>query len=93
MLADCLTKASAKPDALIQTVSTGNILNVDKHQSFRELMKSKHKAYIIEHDGESFSSISGWLVQNIDNAREIQTFLAFPVRQQIANYLSTSYSC
>ena len=90
-LADCLTKASAKPEALIEAVRAGTIVNVDKHQSFRELMKSKHKAYVVENDDE-FSSLVAWLVQNVKDAREIQTFLAIPVRQQIASYLSTSSS-
>ena len=88
-LADCLTKASAKPDALIEAVRTGTIVNVDKHQSFRELMRSKHKAYAVENDDES-TSLVAWLVHNIKDAREIQTFLTFPVRQQIASYLSMS---
>ena len=90
-MADCLTKSSAKPTALIRTLETGNILNVDKHPSFRELIKSRHKAYVIE-NGDMNSSLIAWLVQNVPDAREIQTFLAIPVRQQMANYLAFSNS-
>ena len=46
MLADCLTKSSAKPDALIQTISNGKLPNCDKHPPFRELIKNRHKAYL-----------------------------------------------
>ena len=31
MLADCLTKSSAKPDALIQCIAKGALPNCDKH--------------------------------------------------------------
>ena len=90
-MADRLTKASAKSTALVRTVETGNILNVDKHPSFRELIKSKYKAYVIEHD-DTDSSLISWLVQNVPDAREIKTFLAIPVWQQISNYLAFSNS-
>ena len=90
-MADCLTKASAKPNALIKTVETGNIPNVDKHPPFRELMKTKHKAYAVEHDDMSHSFIS-WIVHNIKDVREVLTFFAIPVRQQITSYLAFSNS-
>ena len=32
-MSDCLTKASAKPDALIKAVNTGCLPNIDKHRS------------------------------------------------------------
>ena len=60
-LADCLTKASARPDALLQAVSTGIIQNVDKHKSFRKLMQTKHKAY-------EASSLIAWMVKNLKDA-------------------------
>ena len=90
-MADCLTKASAKPNALIKTVETGNILNVDKHPSFRELVKTKHKAYAIENDDMSPSLIA-WIVHNISDVREVLTFFTIPVRHQISTYLAFSNS-
>ena len=63
---------------------------MDKHKSFREQMKSKHKAYAVEQDSE-FSLLVAWIVKNLKDAREIQTFLATPVRQQIASYLAMSH--
>ena len=34
-LSDCLTKASAKADALVKAVSTGVLSNLDLHPPFR----------------------------------------------------------
>ena len=45
MLADCLTKHSAKPDVLITAVDTGILPNVDASPSFRTMIK--HKAYVV----------------------------------------------
>ena len=42
MMADCLTKHSAKPDAFIKAVNTSILPNVDKNPAFREMMKSHH---------------------------------------------------
>ena len=90
-MADCLTKASAKPNALIKTVETGNILNVDKHPPFRELMKTKHKAYVIENeDNNEHALLTAWIVRNIRNVRDVTTFLSIPVMQQVSFYLSAS---
>ena len=88
-MADCLTKASAKPTALIKTVETGNILNVDKHPPFRELMKTRHKAYVVENDDYNDLLIA-WIVRNIRNVRDVSTFLSIPVMQQVSFYLSAS---
>ena len=90
-MADCLTKASAKPTALIKTVETGNILNVDKHPPFRELMKTKHKAYVIENE-DTNNSFVAWIVRNVKNVRDITTFLSIPVMQQVYLYLTASDS-
>ena len=57
-LSDCLTKHSAKPDALIKTVETGVIPNVDSHPPFRSLLK--HKAYLTE-----------WTYENLAHANLI----------------------
>ena len=43
-LSDCLTKHSAKPDALIKAVETGILPCVDNHPSFRKMIE--HKAYL-----------------------------------------------
>ena len=57
-LSDCLTKHSAKPDALIKTVETGVIPNVDSHPPFRSLLK--HRAYLTE-----------WTYENLAHANLI----------------------
>ena len=44
-LSDCLTKASANPDNLIDAVRTGLFPAVDQHPNFRSLMH--HKAYLV----------------------------------------------
>ena len=40
-LADCLTKSSAKPEALISAVDAGTLPQVDVHPEFRALLKLK----------------------------------------------------
>ena len=90
-MADCLTKASAKPNALIKTVETGNILNVDKHPPFRELMKSKHKAYVLKNEDNDL--LTAWIVRNIKNVRDVLAFLSIPVMQQVSFYLAASNVC
>ena len=51
-LADCLTKNSAKPEALLKAVSSGILPTIDEHPPFRSLLK--HKAYL-----------ASWLVRNV----------------------------
>ena len=84
-LADCLTKASAKPQALIKAVETGVLPNVDKHPPFRELMKDKHKAYGV--DDTSTEDLIPWLVKNVENVADVATFMLVPVRSRIEQYL------
>ena len=98
-LADCLTKASAKPDALIKAVETGTLPNVDKHPPFRELMKHKHKAYAVDDREYAQQFLNNdepeaepdplipWIVRNLDHAASITTFLCVPVRARIEQYL------
>ena len=43
-LNDCLTKISAKPDALRKAVDTGILPDVDMHPPFRTLMQ--HRAFL-----------------------------------------------
>ena len=77
-MADCLTKTSAKPDALIKAVDTGILPNVDKHPPFRELMQHKHKA---------FMQLAYWLHRNLPEARNIVTFLGFCVKSAVEQSL------
>ena len=88
-LSDCLTKASAKPGALMKSVDTGFLPNVDKHPPFRELMRDKHKAYasIREQAWECTNDLVSWLVKNLDQANEVLTFFTVPVRSKIEQYL------
>ena len=44
-LSDCLTKQSAKPDALIEAIETGRLPYVDFHPLCRSLIK--HKAFLV----------------------------------------------
>ena len=91
-LADCLTKASAKSQALQQAVETGVLPNVDKHPPFRELMKHRHKAYSTSTDQSEPEMepepLIPWIVQNLEHATEVTTFLAVPVRMRIEQYLA-----
>jgi len=77
-MADCLTKHSAKPDYLIKAVNTGVLPNVDKHQPFREMMKDKHKAYLL----------ADWIVHNIPNSSNVHSFLGIEVYGQIQQCLA-----
>ena len=56
-LADCLTKASAKPQALIKSALTGILPNVDIHPPFRQLMQHKHKAFMSLTDDDDDSDL------------------------------------
>ncbi len=63
-LADCLTKNSAKPEALLKAVHTGILQTIDEHPPFRSLLK--HKAYI-----------ATWIARNIKQASLVETFLSY----------------
>ena len=71
-LSDCLTKSSAKADALIKTVETSNLPNADKNPPFREMMKPHHKAWLAQ-----------WLCLNIERPYEVETFLGIEVQRSI----------
>ena len=87
-LSDCLTKTSAKPQALIKAVETGYLPNVDKHPPFRELMKHKHKAYASTCDYlDCTDDLVSWIVNHVKRAQEVLTFFAVPVRSRIEAYL------
>jgi len=80
MMADCLTKHSAKPDYLIKAIATSNLPNVDKHPPFRELMRDRHKAFV---------TLACWIVRNIPNADSVVTFFGEKVSDSIQLALST----
>ena len=72
-LSDCLTKHSAKPDALIKAVESGTLMNIDKHPPFRTLLK--HKA---------FSNVLGkWIAGNLKKPLEVLTFFAEEVYEEV----------
>ena len=73
-LADCLTKNSAKPEALCKAVSTGVLPTIDEHPPFRSLLK--HKAYL-----------ASWIVRNVKDSSLVETFLAIPVFKDIQQVL------
>lgn len=73
-LADCLTKNSAKPQALLKAVSTGILQTIDEHPPFRSLLK--HKAYL-----------ASWLARNVKESSLVETFLAVPVFKDIQQVL------
>ena len=73
MLADCLTKASAKPDTLIKAVDTGVIHNVDSNPEFRRLLK--HKAYLVH-----------WMAHHLHDTRDAVSFLAEEIAPMIQCY-------
>ena len=80
-LSDCLTKNSAKPEALQKAVSTGILKTIDEHPPFRSLLK--HKAYI-----------ASWIVRNIKESSLVETFLAIPVVKDIQQILyAQHYEC
>ena len=81
MLADCLTKHSAKPDYLIKAIATGYLPNADKHPPFRQLMQGKHKAYL---------TLAGWITRNIPAAGEVCTFLGEYVHREIQTVLKVT---
>ena len=71
-LSDCLTKHSAKPDALIKAVETGIIPNTDAHPPFRSLLE--HKAYLTD-----------WIFSNINFPHHVISLFAEPIHER---YLS-----
>ena len=79
MLADGLTKTSAKPDALIKAINQGVLPNVDTHPEFRSLLK--HKAFLV-----------AWCCQNLRDARDIVSFMDEDIQTAVHIYFSNSSS-
>ena len=78
-LADPLTKASAKDDALIRAVTTGVLPKVDSNPPFRELMANKHKAYM---------SLASWAVGNLEMPHQIVEMMGMYIEPQIRQCLT-----
>ncbi len=81
MLADCLTKSSAPPDALIKAVNTGLLPDADVHPPFRQLMQKKYQAFLIS-----------WIAQNLKEAPLIHSFLGQEVFQDLRSYFTKGAS-
>ena len=84
MLADCLTKNSAKPDVLIQAVDTGILPDVDASPSFRSLLK--HKAYMI-----AWLSTVEWREES--PFHKLDTFMCEPIAMAVTQYVSSPHLC
>ena len=67
-MSDCLTKSTAKADNLINAIDTGLLPNSDKHPSFRELMATRHKAYIT-----ASATLINWISKYLPSSRRIDT--------------------
>ena len=87
-LSDCLTKQSAKPDALIRAVETGLLPSIDTHPAFRSLLK--HRAFMVAwlkvempHCLRAGAMLLG------EPATEQQHFSAFHVKRECALHTCT----
>ena len=69
-LADPLTKHSAKPDQLIQSIETGQLEQVDVHPPFRSLLK--HKAFLVT-----------WSVDHLSRPSQIHTVFGEDIHDDI----------
>ena len=85
MMSDCLTKKDVKPDALIKAVANGELPNVDKHPPFRELMKNRHKAFMID-----YLPLAEWCTRSLtaENVEDVQTFIGIPLGPEIRHCLA-----
>ena len=70
-LSDCLTKHSAKPEALIDAVETGTLKNLDIHTPFRSMLQNK--AYFL----------APWIAENLEKPRQILTFLCEEIFEEV----------
>ena len=78
-LSDCLTKHSAKPDAIIKAVEQGKLQNIDKHPPFRTLLK--HKAFFL----------GKWLAGNLKEPLKVLTFMAEDVTECVHHAYSSMF--
>ena len=78
-LADCLTKSSAKPDNLIQSVFSGVLPNLDVHPEFRSLLK--HKAFLV-----------AWCAQHLRDIPDMIAFMDTPVCSLVHAYYSDTHA-
>jgi hypothetical protein len=70
-LSDCLTKNSAKPDAIIEAVETGILRNIDIHPPFRSLLK--HKAFYL----------ARWIVGYLERPWQALSFLGEDIYDEV----------
>ncbi len=70
-LSDCLTKHSAKPDALVKAVETGFLRNLDIHPPFRTLLKNK--AFFL----------GPWIARFLEKPAQVVTFLCEEVTEHV----------
>ena len=75
-LSDCLSKHSAKPEALIEAVVSGSLKNLDVHPPFRTMLK--HKAYFL----------GTWIAGHLEKPRQVLTFLCEDVYFQVHDALA-----
>ena len=76
-LSDCLTKHSAKPDALIDAVESGILKNLDVHPPFRTLLKNK--AFFL----------SRWIAGYLREPERILTFMCEEVYDHVHAVLAS----
>ncbi len=74
-LADCLTKSSVKPDALVKAVMTGDLPSIDCNPPFRSMLK--HKAYLVE-----------WIINTLQHPESVSYFLDVFVGTEIVGAYS-----
>ena len=70
-LSDCLTKHSAKPDALMKAIETGNLKNLDVHPPFRTLLR--HKAFFL----------GKWICSTLRKPLDVVTLLCEDVYHEV----------
>ena len=97
-LADCLTKANAKPDNLLKAVNTSVLPNLDKHPPFRKLMQHRHKAYgMTEYEQDLWrlreNMFIAWIATYMTEANTQTLFWGLPIQRSMECYFTTGYAC
>ena len=64
---------------LIQAVNSGTLPKADEHPMFREVMSSRHKAYLVD-----------YLVSVCKDVDQIETFMAEDIREEVRSYFAHS---
>ena len=97
-LADCLTKANAKPDNLLKAVNISVLPNLDKHPPFRKLMQHRHKAYgMTEYEQDLWrlreNMFIAWIATYMIEANTKTLFWGLPIQRSMECYITTGYAC